>query len=91
VEGKDVLLVDEMCDTGKTLACLVKLMEGRGARSVRTCVLLNKQERREADIKLDYVGMVCPDAFVVGYGMDWGERFRSLRDICVVKPSAYAK
>ena len=88
--GKDILLVDEMCDSGRTLACLVKLMQDRGARSVKTCVLLNKSERREVDAQLDFVGMNCPDKFVVGYGMDWGERFRSLKDICVVKASAYA-
>jgi len=87
----NVLILDEMCDTGRTMACLKKLFVDRGAKSVSVCVLLDKSERREVDISLDYVGWKCPNEFVVGYGMDWGNRFRSLGDVCVVKRSAYAK
>lgn len=90
IEGKHVLLLDEMCDTGGTMACLKKLVLDRGASSVRVCVLLDKAERRAADVKLDYTGWVCADEFLVGYGLDWSQRFRSLRDICIVKRSAYA-
>ena len=86
-------IVDEMCDSGRTMACLKALMENREAASVKTCVMFDKKLRREvpaSDLKLDYVGLECPDEFVVGYGMDWSERFRSLRHVCAVKESAYA-
>lgn len=89
IEGKDVLLVDEMCDTGRTMACLKELMIDRGAKSVKVCVLLDKHERREAEIALDYVGWKCEDEFLVGYGMDWSHRFRSLPDVSVVRKAAY--
>jgi len=91
IEGKDVLLIDEMCDSGRTMACLKRLLMDRGANSVKVCVLLNKASRREAEVDLDYVGWVCEDEFLVGYGMDWSQRFRSLPDICVVRKSAYQK
>eukprot|EP00035_Acanthoeca_spectabilis_P008188 m.149717 g.149717 ORF g.149717 m.149717 type:complete len:262 (-) comp14247_c0_seq1:271-1056(-) len=91
VEGKDVLVVDEMCDSGRTMASLMKLFHDRGAKSVRSCVLLDKKERRSVAVQPDFVGFICPDEFVVGYGMDWAQRFRSLGDICVVKRSAYEK
>merc|ERR1712194_766369 len=77
VAGKDVLLLDEMCDSGNTMASLRQLMEDRGAKSVKVCVLLDKYERRSASVQLDFVGFQCPDEFVVGYGMDWASRFRS--------------
>merc|ERR1719210_1475286 len=83
--GKDVLLLDEMCDTGFTMASLKQMFHEKGANSVRVCVLLNKSERREVGVELDYVGFDCVDEFLVGYGMDWAQRFRSLREICVVK------
>jgi len=89
LENKHVLLVDEMCDSGGTLASLKALVEKRGAKSVRTCCLLDKAERRTANVKLDFVGMTCPDEFVVGYGMDWANRFRSLPHVSVVRRSAY--
>mmetsp|Transcript_42895 Transcript_42895/g.66814 ORF Transcript_42895/g.66814 Transcript_42895/m.66814 type:complete len:125 (+) Transcript_42895:3-377(+) len=91
VEGKHVVIVDEMCDTGRTMACLKAMLLERGAKTVSVCVFLDKAERREAEVKLDYVGYVCEDEFLVGYGMDWSMRFRSLPDICVVRRSAYAK
>lgn len=91
IEGKDVLLVDEMCDTGRTMACLKNLLEDRGAKSVKVCVLLDKAERREAEIHLDYTGWICEDSFLVGYGMDWSHRFRSLPEVAVVRRSAYEK
>merc|ERR1712232_1172059 len=89
VDGKYVIVVDEMCDTGRTMASLKVMLQERGAKSVAVCVFLDKAERREADVKLDYVGHVCEDEFLVGYGMDWSMRFRSLPDICVVRKSAY--
>merc|ERR1712110_23790 len=71
IHGKDVLILDEMCDTGRTMACLKQLFLDRGARSVRVCVLLDKASRREVKVDLDYVGFECEDEFLVGYGMDW--------------------
>lgn len=88
--GKHVLLVDEMCDSGQTMASLVQLMRDRGALSVRSCVMFDKTARRASDLSPDLVGLVCPDEFVVGYGMDWANRFRSLPDVCVVRREAYA-
>mmetsp|Transcript_6781 Transcript_6781/g.20011 ORF Transcript_6781/g.20011 Transcript_6781/m.20011 type:complete len:239 (-) Transcript_6781:56-772(-) len=87
--GKHVLVVDEICDSGRTLASIKCLLEQRNAASVRTCVLLDKVSRRTADIRPDYVGAVCPDEFVVGYGMDWGGKLRSLPFVGVVKPELY--
>lgn len=69
-----MLIVDEMCDTGNTMACLVKMLEDRDAASVKSCVLLNKGARRTAPVQPDYIGAECPDEFVVGYGMDYQER-----------------
>lgn len=93
IAGKDVLVLDEMSDSGRSMACIKKMFQDRGARSVRCCVLLNKAARRaeEVDLDLDYVGFECPDEFVVGYGMDWANRFRSLEEIAVVRRSAYEK
>eukprot|EP00928_Gymnodinium_smaydae_P089023 TRINITY_DN73030_c0_g1_i1.p1 TRINITY_DN73030_c0_g1~~TRINITY_DN73030_c0_g1_i1.p1 ORF type:complete len:251 (+),score=33.79 TRINITY_DN73030_c0_g1_i1:104-856(+) len=91
VEGKDVLILDEMSDSGKSMECIKKMLLERGAKSVRCCVLLNKASRREVDGKLEYVGYDCPDEFLVGYGMDWAQRFRSLEEIAVVRRSAYEK
>lgn len=89
INGKDVLLLDEMCDSGRTMASLQQLLQSRGARSVKTCVFLDKASRRSADVYLDYVGFECEDEFLVGYGMDWSRRFRTLPDICVVAKAAY--
>ena len=87
--GKHVLLVDEICDSGRTLASLKLLISQRNAASVKTCVLLDKVSRRQADIRPDYVGAVCPDEFVVGYGMDWGGKLRSLPFVGVVRRELY--
>ena len=84
-----VLLVDEICDSGRTLASLKLLISQRNAASVKTCVLLDKVSRRQADIRPDYVGAVCPDEFVVGYGMDWGGKLRSLPFVGVVRRELY--
>ena len=85
-----MLLVDEICDSGRTLASLKLLISQRNAASVKTCVLLDKVSRRQADIRPDYVGAVCPDEFVVGYGMDWGGKLRSLPFVGVVRRELYA-
>lgn len=78
VEGRDILLVEDIVDNGLTLHYLQGLLRSRAPRSLRTAVLLDKPYRRLADVKLDYVGLTVPDAFVVGYGLDYQERYRTL-------------
>ena len=78
VEGRDILLVEDIVDNGLTLHYLQGLLRSRAPRSLRTAVLLDKPYRRLADVTLDYVGLTAPDAFVVGYGLDYQERYRTL-------------
>ncbi|GHU57782.1 hypoxanthine phosphoribosyltransferase [Clostridia bacterium] len=78
LRGRDVLLTDDILDTGRTLSALVADVKERGAKSVRTAVLLDKKERREVAFEADYAGFVIPDTFVVGYGLDCEERWRAL-------------
>ena len=78
VSGRDVLLVDDILDTGRTLAYAKDLVAARGARRIGTCVLLNKRVRRAVDISADFVAFDCPPVFVVGYGMDLAHRYREL-------------
>jgi len=78
IAGRDVLIVDDIVDTGHTLAALRRTLEARGPRSVRTCVLLDKTGRREADVTVDYVGFTIPNVFVVGYGLDYDGLYRNL-------------
>lgn len=85
LEGKHVLVVEDIVDTGRTLSCLVELLRGRGAADVKLCALLDKPERREVDIEADYTGFRIPDEFVVGYGLDYDQRYRNLPYIGVVK------
>lgn len=77
-EGRDCLLVDDILDTGRTLAYAKDLLSARGARRVVSCVLLDKKARRAVPIEAEFTGFDCPDAFVVGYGMDLAHRFREL-------------
>jgi len=78
VADRHVLIVDDIVDTGLTLAALKRTLEARGPRSVRTCVLLDKAGRRETDVTIDYVGFTIPNVFVVGYGLDYGGLYRNL-------------
>lgn len=78
VKGRDIILVDDILESGRTLAFAKDRLKGRGALSVRIAVLLDKPERRKAAISADYVGFACPDKFVVGYGMDMGHAWRQL-------------
>ena len=78
VRGRDVLLVDDILETGRTLAFAKDLLAARGARSVKTCVLLEKPGKRSVEIEADYCAFVCPDVFVVGYGMDLAHHYRQL-------------
>ena len=85
VAGRDVLLLDDILDTGRTLATLVDRMRDRGARSVRTAVLLRKLGRQEVHLEPDYCGFTIPDAFVVGYGLDYDDDYRHLPYIGVLE------
>lgn len=78
VEGRRMLLVDDILESGRTLAHAKALLEERGASEVKVCVLLDKQGKRETDIEGDFVGFICPDRFVVGYGLDFAHYYREL-------------
>jgi len=88
VAGRDVLLIDDILESGKTLKFTRELMLSRGARSVSIAVLLDKSSRRQTDLEADFVGFECPDEFVVGYGMDVAHAFRELPFVGVVKGDA---
>lgn len=88
VTGRDVLLIDDILESGKTLSFARGLMLARGAKSCAIAVLLDKRMRRKADIEADYVGFDCPDHFVVGYGMDVGHAFRELPFVGIVNGDA---
>ena len=87
----DILIVEDIIDSGKTLSYLVNYLLLKGAKSVKTCTLLDKPSRREVNFTSDYVGKEIPDEFVVGYGLDFAEQYRALPYIGVLKPSAYNK
>ncbi len=91
VEGKDIIVVDDILDTGRTLSAVVSLLKARGAKTVKLCVLLNKPEGRVAAIEADYVGDLVPNEFVVGYGLDYNEKYRNLPFIGVLKEEVYSK
>lgn len=90
-EGCDILIVEDILDSGVTLAYLKNILADRNAASIKICTLLDKPENRKADIKADYVGAVIPDKFVVGYGLDYDERYRNLPYVGVLSPSVYEK
>ena len=89
VTGADVVVIEDIIDSGRTLEKLTHLLADRGAHSVRTCTLLDKPERRVVDLDADFVGMQVPDEFVVGYGLDYNEYYRNLPFVGVLKPEAY--
>ncbi|MFD1706506.1 hypoxanthine phosphoribosyltransferase [Siminovitchia sediminis] len=89
VEGRDLLIIEDIIDSGVTLSYLVDLFRYRKAKSIKIVTLLDKPEGRKADIKADYVGFVVPNAFVVGYGLDYAEKYRNLPYIGVLKPEVY--
>jgi hypoxanthine phosphoribosyltransferase len=91
VRGRNVLLVDDILDTGKTLRRVVEKLRQLEPQRIKTCVLLEKAERREENVKADYVGFNIPDLFVVGYGLDYAERYRNLPFVGVLHPDLYKK
>lgn len=90
VQGKNVIIVEDIVDTGITLSLLVSLLKERGADSVEIAVCLNKKERRQKEVPLKYIGFDVPDEFIVGYGCDYAEKYRNLPDVCTLKSSVYA-
>lgn len=86
--GKDLLIVEDIVDTGLTLNYLLKTLENRGAASIEICALLDKPERRKAQVDAKYVGFKIPNRFVVGYGLDYNERYRNLPYIGILNPEA---
>ena len=91
VAGRHVLIVEDILDTGYTLRYLYRLFGARGPASLRTAVLLTKPDRREVDVPIHYVGFSIPDVWVVGYGLDFADRFRTLPFIGALKPRVYEK
>lgn len=85
IEGKDVLIVEDIIDSGRTLDKLVALLKTRGPKSLRVCTLLDKPDRRVVDVHVDYTCFAIPDEFVVGYGLDYDQKYRNLPFIGVVK------
>ena len=91
LSGKDVLIVEDILDTGVTLSNLVPMLKMRNPNSVKICTILDKPSRRKADIQPDYEGFQVPDEFVVGYGLDYDEKYRNLPYVGVLKPEIYTK
>ena len=89
IEGRHILMVEDILDSGVTLSYLRNYLSVRKPASITICTLLDKPDRRKADIHVDYYGFICPDAFIVGYGLDYAERYRNLPYIGVLKPEIY--
>lgn len=90
VEGKEILIVEDIIDSGNTLNFIKKYLTVKGAKSIKLCTLFDKPDRRTADITVDYVGMKIPDVFIVGYGLDYDEKYRNLPYVGVLKSSVYS-
>src|SRR5690606_30761716 len=91
VEGRDILIIEDIIDSGVTLNYLVDLVCYRKAKSIKIVTLLDKPTGRKANIEADYVGFIVPDEFVVGYGLDYAEKYRNLPYIGILKPEVYGK
>lgn len=88
-DGMDILIVEDILDSGVTLSYLSGILKGRNANSIKICTLLDKPANRRANINADYVGVTIPDEFVIGYGLDYNEKYRNLPYIGVLAPSVY--
>ncbi len=91
LEEVDIIIVEDIIDSGRTLSYLVEYLQLKGARSVKTATMLDKPSRREVNFEPDYCGKVIPDEFVVGYGLDFAEKYRALPYIGILKPEVYEK
>lgn len=89
VEGKDILIVEDILDSGKTLSYIQEILLARNPNSIRICTLLDKPERRQVNLSADYAGFTVPDEFVVGYGLDFAEKYRNLPFVGILKPEVY--
>lgn len=89
VRDSDLLIVEDILDSGRTLSYLIEVLSARKPASIKICTLLDKPERRAVDLKADYSGAEIPDAFVVGYGLDYAEKYRNLPFVGILKPSVY--
>jgi hypoxanthine phosphoribosyltransferase len=89
IQGKDIIIIEDILDSGKTLYYIRDILSARKPNSIKICTLFDKPERREADIKADYVGSLVPNEFIVGYGLDYAEYYRNLPFIGVLKESVY--
>ena len=85
IEGRHVLIIEDIIDTGHTLTYIIQNLETRQPKSVKICTLLDRRGRREVEMKLDYVGFVVPDKFVIGYGLDLAQKYRNLPHISVLE------
>ncbi|GFR38427.1 hypothetical protein PRECH8_17230 [Insulibacter thermoxylanivorax] len=90
VEGRDVIIAEDIVDSGLTLSYLIDVLERRNAKSVSVVALFDKPAGRKVDLQADYIGFTLPDAFVVGYGLDYAEKYRNLPYIGILKPEVYA-
>ena len=91
IQDRDVIIIEDIIDTGNTLSYLKRLLQQRNPNSVKICTLLDKPERRKVDLKADYVGFVIPDEFVVGYGLDYNEKYRTYEEVYILKREVYEK
>ena len=89
IEGKNVIVIEDIIDSGRTLHYLLDVLQKRRPKSMKLCTLLDKPDRRVVDVKVDYTGFEIPDEFVVGYGLDYAERYRELPYIGILKPEIY--
>ena len=90
IEGKDVIIIEDILDSGVTLTALRDYVMQRSPASLKICTMLDKPERRQIPITSDYTGFICPNEFVVGYGLDYGERYRNLPYVASLKPEVYS-
>lgn len=89
LQGYDLLIVEDILDSGRTLSSLMEILSTRKPKSIEICTLFDKPERREADVYAKYIGVQVPDAFIVGYGLDYDEKYRNLPFVGILKPEVY--
>lgn len=90
LKGYDVLLVEDILDSGLTLSYILELLGARSPKSIKICTLFDKPDRRTADVKADYSGAIVPDEFIVGYGLDYNQKYRNLPFVGILKPEVYS-
>ena len=91
IKGQDVIIVEDILDSGVTLSNLIEMLQTRDPASMKLVTLFDKPDRRKADVTIDDCGMQVPDAFIVGYGLDYAEKYRNLPEVSILKPEVYTK